>query len=732
MNEAYNSKINFDFTLVQKVLISVIALIMLGVIFYLVIIPHVLKMDIIKIPNDLGTTLGLGSLLLSLLFSSLGALFALAYVRKKTNGISSYYTNLQDRFDRDVKLEKALNAHAIVSITDAQGYIRYVNEKFCEVSQYSEEELLGENHNILRSPEHDKAFFSDLWVTISSGAIWNGEIKNRAKDGSHYWVSTTILPFLNNDGKPYQYVSIRTEITKTKALALKLLHEQKLLMAMKENINEGISVYNNHHELIVQNKNLTKFFKLSDKSTSNKSQYRCLLEDMYGRGGIYSSSGEITIDDQLDAVSRGKPLVQRYETTDNDIFQIHTNPMPGGGFVSTYTDVTEQKSFEKIIRRSQKLEAVGQLTGGIAHDFNNILGIVLGNLELLEESISATAQENNWIKNAIKGTLRGADITRKLLGFSGKKTSEAKNMAIKNLVTDLEILLSRTLTPMITLETRLNDDVWEVIVDSGEFEDAILNLCLNARDAMPDGGKLTIEARNMVIDRDDLLGKPDVTAGEYVVITVSDTGEGISEQMLERVFEPFFTTKEVGKGTGLGLSMVHGFVKRSGGHLDISSAVGKGTAINMFLPRHMSENFLNTELEDNLKLLPEGSETILVVDDEPRLLETASFYLTHLGYNVLTAGEGVEALNIATNNNEIDLIFSDVIMPNGVDGFQLAKKVAKKNPRQKMLLTSGFHSQLVDQSLEQDDLDIALNKELLKKPYNLSELAVAVRKTLDR
>ncbi|MEH6403927.1 MAG: ATP-binding protein [Sneathiella sp.] len=732
MSEVYDSNASYNLSALQKFLISAIAIILIGMVFYLIIIPYFLNGDSADVSNDFAKTLALGSLLLSMLFGSLSALLAFTYVRSKTNEISSYNSDLKNKLDHLSKLEDAMNAHAIVSITDVKGNISYVNDKFCKISKYSEAELIGQNHKILRSGEHDEAFFNDLWNTISSGRIWNGEVKNRAKGGGYYWVSTTILPSLDKQGNLYQYVSIRTEITKTKDLASKLSVEQKLLMATKENINEAVSVYNKQHQLIVYNQNLDKYFRLSPKSTSDKSHYRLLLEDLYDQGKIHSSIGELTIDEQLDAVSKGVPMTQIYETKDNEVFQVHTNPMPGGGFVSTYTDVTEQKLLEKITRRSQKMEAVGQLSGGIAHDFNNILGIILGNLELLEENFVGKSQEHDWIQNALKGTRRGADITRKLLGFSGKKASEINTLAIRNLVLDLEMLLSRTLTPMIKLETHLNDDIWEVSVDASDFEDAILNLSLNARDAMPKGGKLMIKANNIIIDSDYLLRKPDAKTGEYVVITVSDTGEGMSEQILDHVFEPFFTTKGIGKGTGLGLSMVYGFVERSGGHLDINSLEGKGTSIMMFLPRHVGKSDHSTQLEDNFKFLPDGNETILVVDDEPRLLDTTSYNLNQLGYNVLTASEGVEALNIINDNDEIDLIFCDVIMPNGVDGFQLAKKVIEKNSYQKVLLTSGFHSQLVDYSLEHESLDIMLDKELLKKPYNLSELAVAVRRTLDR
>ncbi len=400
------------------------------------------------------------------------------------------------------------------------------------------------------------------------------------------------------------------------------------------------------------------------------------------------------------------------------------------GYRGTGKDNSEIASLEEQFRRSQKMEAVGQLTGGIAHDFNNILGIVMGNLQILQRLVGDEEKAQSRIDIALKGVMRGADLTRKLLGFSRMEAHGTKLTSVNQFIENLEELLSRSLTVAINVEHHLSSDLWLVEVDPGDLQDTILNLALNARDAMPDGGRLVIETENKVLDEKYVRLNPQAHVGEFVKLSVSDNGHGMSPQIRERVLEPFFSTKEEGNGTGLGLSMVYGFVQRSGGHLSIYSEQGEGTTISLYLPRGKEEGAHKGKSVNEISL-PGGSETILVVDDEPSLVDIAVSHLQDLGYRTITANSGTEALKILGENQGIDLLFSDIIMPGDLDGYQLAIAAQKEHPSLKALLTSGFTKKKEDYFSPDGSKYAEFAANLLHKPYNQTELAIAVRNTLD-
>lgn len=401
------------------------------------------------------------------------------------------------------------------------------------------------------------------------------------------------------------------------------------------------------------------------------------------------------------------------------------------------TNITERKQAEEQknklnvqLMQSQKMETVGQLAGGIAHDFNNILGIVMGNLQLLEGMVSSDENALNRVSQALKGVNRGAAIVKKLLGFSTVHSYETSLTSVNMLIENMGDLFIKSLTVAINIDTHLSSDLWRVNVDADGLDDAILNLGLNARDAMPDGGNLVIETANKVIDADFVRGNPRAKIGEYVMLSIKDSGIGMSPEVCERVLEPFFTTKKEGMGSGLGLSMVYGFVKRSDGFILIASALGKGTSIQIFLPR--GQEIQSTKpvimVEDEL---PRGCELVLVVDDEKDLVEIATSYLEIHGYRTLTAFDGNSALNILKDNPGIDLLFSDVIMPGDLDGYQLAIAARKARPSLKILLTSGFTKAKEDYSSPEGSLFVELASTLLTKPYNRTELTNAIRNALD-
>lgn len=391
-----------------------------------------------------------------------------------------------------------------------------------------------------------------------------------------------------------------------------------------------------------------------------------------------------------------------------------------------FFDITKLKHTEQALRRSQKMEAIGQLTGGIAHDFNNILSIILGNLELMQHQqvMDDKAQKRfDTIDHAVQ---RAINLTRQLLSFSRHEVTSEKNTDINQLIESMHGLIAHSLTPEVEVEQHLGSELWMSLMDPGDFEDALVNLAINARDAMGGNGKLTIETQNITLDEAYCELNPAATPGEYVQLVVSDNGEGISFEQQERIFEPFYTTKEQGKGTGLGLSMVFGFVKRTGGTIKVYSEIGIGTSFCIYLPRANEKEQTLKENTVSAKIMQRGQETILAVDDEESLLSLAYETLTNLGYRVLTANNASQAQEVFASEPNIALLFSDVVMPGGMNGFELAEKLVGERPQLKVLLTSGYTEKAIARNGQ-----VRFKTNMLSKPYTLADLAQKVRNLLD-
>jgi len=396
------------------------------------------------------------------------------------------------------------------------------------------------------------------------------------------------------------------------------------------------------------------------------------------------------------------------------------------GVLCVGRDITERRQTEIALRRSQKMDAIGQMAGGIAHDFNNILGIILGNLSFLKRQVSSDEKALKRVYTSNKAALRAADLTKQLLGFSRQQAQELRPSNINQLIQGMDSLISRSITPEVEVEYNVADTCWQTEIDPGDFEDAMLNLVLNARDAMPNGGKLTIETSNKVLDARFSEKNTTLVPGEYIELAISDTGTGISISDQERIFEPFFTTKPKGKGTGLGMSMVFGFARRSKGQIKVYSESGIGTTIRVYLPR--STNVFEEQdlsiVPDNI--LPRGNETILVVDDDEDLLELAQQYLQELGYTIVTATNGQQALKVLAEKPSINMLFSDIVMPGGMNGYELAEQVMLINPKLKILLTSGYTSRTLTSTGQ-----ASIKAKILVKPYNQHDMANRVRAILD-
>jgi hemerythrin-like metal-binding protein/PAS domain S-box-containing protein len=388
-----------------------------------------------------------------------------------------------------------------------------------------------------------------------------------------------------------------------------------------------------------------------------------------------------------------------------------------GHYIGLMTDITAQKEADQAIRRNQKLDAVGQLTGGISHDFNNILAVIMGNLELVTDQLSS-APLRDRVGKVQQATQRAIDLTGKLLNFSRVGSPHSEVLIVNDVLRQMDGLIRKSITPGVAFNIHYCKDLWPIEVDRSDLENALLNLILNARDALDGAGEISVQVGNRDLD-EEFCSKHQLGAGEYVELQVSDTGCGMSGGLTEKIFEPFFTTKDETKGTGLGLPMVFGFVQRSGGMIDMRSQVGKGSTFSLYLPRTHSQAQAPNPTADAERTETSGGETILVVDDEPELRDIAKVVLSQKGYQVLLASNGPEALELLQSNDSIALLVTDVVMPGGMAGDQLARKARAIKAEIKILLTSGF---LIDP----ESADGAREFEMLEKPYRISTLVAKV------
>lgn len=397
------------------------------------------------------------------------------------------------------------------------------------------------------------------------------------------------------------------------------------------------------------------------------------------------------------------------------------------GYFILGQDVTERKHAEVILRQGQKMQAVGQLSGGLAHDFNNLLTIIVGNLALALERSARNRKTRTLIDPALDAARRGAALVRRLLAFARQQPIDPKTYNVKQVVAGMEELLQRTLGRSIEIEMRLSGKPCLIRTDPNELENAILNLAINSRDAMPAGGKLKITVETVALDPGAPATSPELAPGEYVIVSVEDTGGGMPQEVVERAFEPFFTTKQIGRGSGLGLSMVYGFARRSGGKAEIGSEPGRGTIVRIYLPRFAEDAAADADRPSRKAKAPKGRERVLVVEDELAVRELTATLLRGLGYEVLDTEDGRSGLELLTRSGGVDLMLTDVELRSGMSGIELAREARRRLPALKILLMSGYP----DKALEQAGAG-ADRYELIAKPFDRAELAERVRAALDR
>ena len=536
-------------------------------------------------------------------------------------------------------------------------------------------------------------------------------------DGEWIEVSDTIL----EDGSIF---TIGLIVTERKRMERALRQREAYLRAFVEHSTSNISIRDAEGKYVVVNRGETEPFGVSPEAAVGKTPReifpREIAERIVADDDEVRRSGEAFREEQIIDTPAGQ---QAFATVRFPIYGPEGEFLGLGG---VSMDITDLKTTETQLRQAQKMEALGKLTGGVAHDFNNMLAAIIGNLEILGDYVEDEAPRRSW-DIAFKAALSAADLTDRLLTFARQEQVDHAVLDLRATILEMRALLRTTLGESIQLETRLPEDMRAIKADPVQLQNAMINLAANARDAMPRGGRLIVEAANADFDSSHITQRPDVAVGAYVVVSVSDTGHGMPEEVKARVFDPFFTTKEVGKGTGLGLSTIFGFMKQLGGHIEIDSEEGKGTTVRLYLPAAELEPVGATKSAAHAKTLPRGTETILVVDDDEEVRETTSALLSKLGYRVVLAEDGPSALARLDQERAVDLLLTDTVMPGGMSGYDLAYEAVRRCPQLKVLRTSGRSGSVPAGNLKPDP-----NIEWIPKPYLQQALAEKIRKVLDQ
>ena len=626
------------------------------------------------------------------------------------------------------KVRWAFDQAAIgIKLLDSKGRVLDVNPMVCSILDRGEDELIGRDFADFTHPD-DLPGEQHQLARLMAGEIQSYHVEKRylRRDGSPVWVRETSALAASGPGRA-ERIAIVENITERRQTEAALREREARLQSILDTAPEALITIGKSGIIESFSRSAETLFGYGADEVVGRNVSILMPEPYRGEHDGYIERYIRTGEKRIIGIGR----VVQGQRKDGSIFpmelavgevRIGNEPL----FTGFVRDLTATQKIEQELRQAQKMEAVGQLTGGVAHDFNNLLTVILGNLEMLEMRLTDPRQLE-LVREARETAEHGAQLTERLLAFGRRQPLQPRLIDLGELLREMTPLLRRTLGETITVQGRSDSDLWKVLVDPSQLQNAILNLAINARDAMPSGGKLTITAENSELDPDYARSLAEVRAGRYVLVAITDTGTGMSREVQQRAFEPFFTTKDVGAGSGLGLSMVYGFAKQSGGHVTIYSETGHGTTVRIYLPRA-------AVAEEAADVSPAASpldhfrgqgETVLVVEDEPRVRRMTIARLQDLGYRVLDAANGPAALTLLDTHPDVDLLFTDMVMPGGMTGADVALSARAGKPGIKVLFTSGYAEPDVVRRGQ------AAEGGWLRKPYSVLDLARAVREALD-
>lgn len=611
-------------------------------------------------------------------------------------------------------LDDFINALPIqIWLANPRGEVDFVSTSLISFSGKQGDVILADWLALLHPDDRERTI--DVWSqSVETGAPYRIDFRLKRHDGEYVWHQTQAIAQRDGQGQIIRWLGSSMDID-----SLLRFREEAERLALQyrhtvESITDAFFTLDHDFRFTYLNQNAADVLGSS-------------IDDLLG-ATIWEKcnmgyDSPFAVQYRRAAESQQKLHFEEYYTPGSKWLEVYVYPSPEGLTVSC-EDVSERREMEQRLRESQKLEAVGHLTGGVAHDFNNLLTVILGNAEMLAERV-ADPHLKPMADMTVSAAQRGAELTSRLLAFARRKPLDPKSTDINQLVDAMQTLIRRTLPENIDIDCVPDPDLGIAEIDASELDTALLNLVVNARDAMPGGGKLTIETGNAILDEHYTLRNPEVTPGEYVMLGVSDTGTGMAPDTIARAIEPFYTTKAVGKGSGLGLSMVYGFTKQSGGHLKIYSEPGEGTTIKLYFPRVSRTHHLLYQPEN--KSTPQGgTEHIVIAEDDKLVLQHLETQLRLLGYRVTAVESGPAALEALRTRKDVDLLLTDIIMPGGMNGRELADKARSTYPSLRVLFTSGYTENAI---VHHGRLDPGV--ELLSKPYTRLELATKVRRVLD-
>ena len=659
--------------------------------------------------------------------------------RLEDGGIVAIVSDITDRKRAEQALQRSEaqlrlvidNLPVLITYVDTKQKFRVVNQTCADWYNRTKDEIIGKYVSEIHGDRY--ALFKPRIDAVLSGESLTFEDRNLYPDGVWRDIRSLHVPHLSAEGVVQGYFSLTEDITESKRAERALRESEARFRDFAESASDWLWETDAEGRFSYTTSRFYEAAQFAQSDVIGKSREAHFRENYRPIG----STGEGGWDAHFAVIARREPFrdlgIQIVRPSgEHRVFLSNGRPIhdEAGNFLGyrgSTVDVTERHALEERLRLAQKLEAVGQLTGGIAHEFNNLLQVVAGNIELLEGLVPPDEMTGRRFQTVRRNVTRGAELTSRLLSFARRQPLAPKAVEIAIVLAEMQGMLRQTLGETIAVRVDPTGDAWAAEADPGQLENALLNLALNARDAMPNGGVITLSAQNIRLDEQAAAAHEEATPGDYVVLSVTDNGSGMTEAAIRHAFEPFFTTKDVGKGTGLGLSMVYGFAHQSGGFAAIESKLGVGTTMRLYLPRlsRAQDDAAAARYMRPVAAFP-GSGTILVVEDDADVRESMAAQLTSLGYRAIEAEDGASALSLVAEGLQIDLLFTDVVMPGGLSGFELARQILQLRPKLKILYTTGYSEAVVEKSGQLES-----NAIVLRKPYDKSKLAATISQILN-